>query len=390
MAQYFKELREKKKIVIVGPAYPYRGGNALYVSFLYDVLKAKYDVEIVNYKLLYPSILFPGTTQNDISGFVIKESISKRIINSVNPFTWFQAAKHINNLQADLVYFDWWNPFFGPSHRVISSLIKKQYRDRIIFITENVMSHEGRFIDRLLTKMGLKNANAFVALSNIVEDALKDFTNKKIYKSALPIYGGYNLNKNLDVSKQKVEFGFKEDDDILLFFGYVRKYKGLNVLIDAMPGIIKKHPQVKLLIVGEFYDSPDKYYEQINNLGLKENVKVVQRFVPNEEVGKYYSVADMVVLPYLSATQSGVLNIAYGFGKPVIVTNVGGLAEDVVDGKTGYIIKPLDENAIIKAVDKFFGDRGMIDFEANINNKLEDNLFNKFPELTEQILKEIE
>ena len=390
MTHYFYRLNEKKKIVIVGPAYPYRGGNALYVSFLYDVLKVKYDVEIVNYKLLYPSILFPGTTQNDISGFVIKESISKRIINSVNPFTWFKAAKHINNIKADLVYFDWWNPFFGPSHRVISSLIKKQYRNRIIFITENVMSHEGRFIDRVLTNMGLKNANAFIALSNIVEDALKDFTNKKIYKSALPIYGGYNLDKNLDVSKQKVEFGFKEDDDILLFFGYVRKYKGLNVLLAAMPEIIKKNPKAKLLIVGEFYDSPDKYHEQINNLGIKDNVKVVQRFVPNEEVGKYYSVADLVILPYLSATQSGVLNIAYGFGKPVIVTDVGGLAEDVVDGKTGYIIKPQDEYAILMAVDRFFEDRGKIDFETNINKKLEDNLFNKFPELTEQILKERE
>ena len=390
MTHYFYRLNEKKKIVIVGPAYPYRGGNALYVSFLYDVLKVKFDVEIVNYKLLYPSILFPGTTQKDISGVVIKESISKRIINSVNPFTWIQAAKHINNLKADLVYFDWWNPFFGPSHRVISSLIKKQYRNRIIFITENVMSHEGRFIDRVLTKMGLKNANAFIALSNIVEDALKDFTDKKIYKSALPIYGGYNLDKNLDVKKQKVELGFKEDDDVLLFFGYVRKYKGLNVLLDAMPEIIKKNPKAKLLIVGEFYDSPDKYYEQINKLGIKDSINVVQRFVPNEEVGKYYSVADLVILPYLSATQSGVLNIAYGFGKPVIVTDVGGLAEDVIDGKTGYIIQPQDENEIIMAVSRFFEDRGKIDFETNINKKLEDNLFNKFPELTEQILKERE
>lgn len=381
---------KKKKVVIVGPAYPYRGGNALYVSFLYDVLKVKFDVEIVNYKLLYPSILFPGTTQNDISGFVIKKSISKRIINSINPITWIKAAKHINNLNADLVYFDWWNPFFGPSHRVISSLIKKKYRNRIIFITENVMSHEGRFIDRLLTKIGLKNADAFVALSNIVENALKDFTDRKIYKSALPIYGGYNLNKNLDVKKQKTEFGFGEDDDILLFFGYVRKYKGLNVLLGAMPGILKRNPKAKLLIVGEFYDTPDKYYEQINNLGIKDSVKVVQRFVPNEEVGLYYSAADIVILPYLSATQSGVLNIAYGFGKPVVVTDVGGLTEDVIDGKTGYVVKPNDENEIINAVNRFFEDRGKVDFQNNIDKKLEDNLFNKFPELTEQILKERE
>jgi glycosyltransferase involved in cell wall biosynthesis len=383
-------LNEKKKIVIVGPAYPYRGGNALYVSFLYDVLKAKFDVEIVNYKLLYPSILFPGTTQQDISGCVIKKSVSKRIINSVNPYTWIKAARHINNLKADLVYFDWWNPFFGPSHRVISSLIKKNYKNRIIFITENVMSHEARFVDRVLTKMGLKNADAFVALSNVVENTLKDFTDKKVYKSALPIYGGYNLDKNLDVKKQKTEFGFNEDDDILLFFGYVRKYKGLNVLLNAMPEIVKKYPNARLLIVGEFYESPDKYYEQINILGIKDFVKVVQRFVPNEEVGKYYSISDLVILPYLTATQSGVLNISYGFGKPVIVTDVGGLAEDVVDGMTGYIVKPGKEKDIVAAVNRFFEDRNKIDFKQNIDKKLEDNLFDKFPELTEKILEERE
>jgi len=390
LTHYFYRLNKKKKIVIVGPAYPYRGGNSLYVSFLFDLLKEKFDVTIINYKLLYPSILFPGTTQQDISGHVIKEVVSVRLINSVNPFTWIKTAKYINGLKADLVFFDWWNPFFGPSHRIISSLIKKQYKNKIIFITENVISHEARIIDRVLTKIGLKNANAFVALSNIVENTLKGFTNKKVYKSALPIYDCYNLDKNIDVNKQKTKLGFNKDSDILLFFGYVRKYKGLNVLLNAMPEIIKDNPKSRLLIVGEFYDSPDKYYEQIDKLGIKDFVKVVQRFVPNEEVGNYYSVADVVILPYLSATQSGVLNIAYGFGKPVIVTDVGGLAEDVIEGKTGYIVKPHDEKEIIMAINKFFEDRTMIDFEANINKKLEDNLFKKFPELTEKILKERE
>ena len=380
---------EKKKIIIVGPAYPYRGGNSLYVSFLYDLLKNKFDVIIVNYKLLYPSILFPGTTQNDTSQHVIKEVVSTRLINSINPITWFKAAKFINNQNADLVIFDWWNPFFGPSHRVISSLIKKQYKNKIVFITENVISHEARFIDRLLTKIGLKNADAFVALSNVVENALKGSTNKKIYKSALPIYGCYNLHKNIDVKKQKEELGFTEEDNIVLFFGYVRKYKGLNVLLDAFPGILKLHPNARLLIVGEFYDSADKYYQQIDTLGIKEKVKVVQKFVPNEDVGKYYSIADIVVLPYLTATQSGVLNIAYGFGKPVIVTNVGGLAEDVIEGETGYIIEANNPSEIINSLNKFYIEKSKTNFEFNINRKLEDNLFNKFPKLVEKIMKEM-
>ncbi len=382
-------MNHKKKIVIIGPAYPYRGGNSLYVSFLYDVLKDKFDVTIVNYKLLYPSILFPGTTQNDTSSHVIKEVNSVRLINSVNPFTWFAAANYIKSLNADLVIFDWWNPFFGPSHRVISSLIKKHYRNKIVFITENVISHEARLVDRILTKIGLRNANAFVALSKVVEDTLKEFTDKKIYKSTLPIYDCYNLNKNIDVKKQKSELGFSEKDKVVLFFGYVRKYKGLNVLIDAFPSILKSNPDAKLLIVGEFYDSSDKYYKQIESLGIKDNVKVVQEFVPNEDVGKYYSVADLVVLPYLSATQSGVLNIAYGFGKPVVVTDVGGLAEDVEEGSTGYIIKPGSPEEIANIVNKFFSERSRIDFESNINRKLEDNLFNKFPELVSGIMEDL-
>lgn len=382
-------MKEKKKIVIVGPAYPYRGGNSLYVSFLYDLLKDKFDVTIVNYKLLYPSILFPGTTQSDTSGHIIKDVKSTRIINSISPVTWFKAAKFIKAQNANMVIFDWWNPFFGPSHRVISSLIKKHYRNKIVFITENVISHEARFVDRFLTNIGLKNADAFVALSNVVENMLNNFTHKKIYKSALPIYGCYNLDKNIDVKKQKEVLGFSKDDDVILFFGYVRKYKGLNVLLDAFPDIIESNPKAKLLIVGEFYESADKYYRQIDSLGIKDHVKVVQKFVPNEDVGKYYSIADTVILPYLSGTQSGVLNIAYGFGKPVIVTNVGGLAEDVIEGKTGYIIEPNNPSEIVNSVKRFFSERSITDFECNINRKLEDNLFNKFPELVVKIMEDM-
>lgn len=373
----------------MGPAFPYRGGNSLYISFLYDLLKDFFDVKVVNYKLLYPSILFPGTTQKDVSNHIIKNVESVRIINSVNPVSWFKTANYIKSLNADLVIFDWWNPFFGPSHRVISSLIKSKYKNKIIFITENVISHEARFIDKFLTKLGLKNANAFVALSNVVEDTLKSFTDKKIYKSALPIYDCYNLDSDLNVNNEKSKLGFENDDFIILFFGYVRKYKGLNILIDAMPEIIKSIPNAKLLIVGEFYDKPDSYLEQIKSLVLNDSIKVVQKFVPNEDVGIYYSVADIVVLPYLSATQSGVLNIAYGFQKPVIVTDVGGLAEDVIENETGYIVKPNAPNEISNAVKIFYKDKNNIDFKTNIQNKLKENLFNKFPDLIEQILKDI-
>lgn len=380
----------KKKIVIIGPAYPYRGGNSLYVSSVYTILKGQFDVSVVNFSLLYPSFLFPGTTQKDTSGKQIYQILSERIINSINPFTWFKAAKYIKSLKPDIVIFDWWNPFFGPALFTISKLIKRELKNKIIFITENVISHEGRFIDRVLTKIGLKNASSFIVLSDIVEKDITDYSKgRNVYKSALPIYDCYMLNKNPDLQKIKNELGFDADDNIILFFGYVRKYKGLNVLIDAMKEITTFNNKIKLLIVGEFYDSPDKYYSQIDDLKLKDNIKVIQKFVPNEDVGNYYSIADIVVLPYLSATQSGVLNIAYGFRKPVIVTDVGGLSEDVVEGKTGFIVKPGKPEFIAEGIFKFMKSRNNTDFERNIEEKLLNNEFNKMPQLVGRILEDL-
>ena len=382
----------RKKIVIVGPAYPYRGGNSLYVSHLYDILKPNFDVKVINYKLLYPAILFPGTTQKDISNFIVKTVPSDRIINSVNPFTWFKAAKAIRAEKADLVIFDWWNPFFGPSHYIVSKLIRKHYKRKLIFITENVISHEGRFVDRFLTRIGLRNADSFIALSRIVENTVKEFfPERKIYRSALPVYDCYNIEpekSSADIIKERKTLGFSEDNLVLLFFGYVRKYKGLDTLIEAMPAIVEKNPAARLLIVGEFYDSPEKYYKLIETLGMKDYVNVVQRFVPNEEVGKYYLLSDLVILPYREATQSGVLNISYGFSKPVVVTDVGGLSEDVVEGKTGFVIKPDNPSAISDVVAHFTQNRDKINFAKNIEDKLARHPFKHFPELIEQIISE--
>lgn len=377
----------KKKIAIIGPAYPYRGGNALFVSYLSDVLKSDFDVKIFNYKLLYPSILFPGTTQQDKSNYVIKKADSERIINSINPFNWFNSAKKIDEFNPDLIIFDWWNPFFGPSHFVISNSLKKKYKNKILFITENVISHEGRFVDKFLTKLGIKNADKFLVLSETVEKSLKEYSsNKKIYKSSLPVYDCYNTGDIEDINKLKSELGFSQSDRIILFFGYVRKYKGLNILLDAMPELIKFDKNIKLLIVGEFYDNADKYYKQIDDLKINDNVKVIQKFVPNEDVGIYYNVSELVVLPYLEATQSGVLNIAYGFNKPVVVTDVGGLSEDVDEGKTGFVVKSGDVKSLVEGIIKYFKSFDSVNFKDNISLKVKDNEFNKLPLLMKEIL----
>jgi len=377
----------KKKIVIIGPAYPYRGGNSLFVSYVSESLKMKFDVKVINYKLLYPSILFPGTTQFDRSNILIKKTENERIINSINPFTWIKAAIKIRKEKPDLIVFDWWHPFFSFCHFTISFLVKKRFENKILFITENFISHEGHFIDKLLTKIGLKNASAFLALSEKVEKELRSSNYKKrIYRSELPVYECYK--PDIPLEQTRGNFGYTPNNKVLLFFGYIRKYKGLDLLIDAMPDIIKEIPEVRLLIVGEFYDDPNPYIERIKEIGVSDYVKIVNKFVSNEVVGEYYLASDVNILPYRSATQSGILNIAYGLLKPVIVTNVGGLSEFVKDGNTGIIIEPNSPNAIANGVKCFFRMRETVDFSENIKSYIKENKFERLPQLFQQIIED--
>lgn len=377
----------RKKIIIIGPAYPYRGGNSLFVSHVYDALKNDFEVKIINYSLLYPSFLFPGKTQYDESTTLIKKAPNERLVNSVSPMSWFKAANRIIKENPDLVVFDWWHPFFAFCHFTISELIKKKFRNKILFITENFISHEGNFIDKTLTNIGLKNASSFLVLSGIVEKEVGRIANgRRIYKSELPIYDCYDSEEETSVSAQKNDLGFSEKDIVLLFFGYVRKYKGLDLLIEAFPAIKSSIPDSKLLIVGEFYDSPDFYLDKIKKLGIDEDTIVINKFVPNEDVGKYYNASDLVILPYRSATQSGILNVAYGFSKPVLVTEVGGLAEFVVDRSTGIIIKPDSPDEIAKAAIEFFKLKVEVDFEKNIKEFISKNKFGNLSELFKQII----
>jgi glycosyltransferase involved in cell wall biosynthesis len=379
-----------KKIIIIGPAYPYRGGNSLFVSHVYDILKNRFDVKIYNYKLLYPSLFFPGKTQFDESEKTIKKAPNERLINSINPFNWIKAASLIKKEKADLVVFDWWHPFFSFCHFTISFLIKSVYRNKILFITENVISHEANAIDKILTKLGLSNASSFLALSEKVEKDL-EFVEKSrnVYRSELPVYDSYNFNEQKIISTKK-DLDFDENSKLLLFFGYVRKYKGLDLLLNALAELIKKDSSYKLLVAGEFYDDEKFYREKVESLNLNAHVKLLDDFIPNEEVSKYFEPSDLVVLPYRSATQSGILNLAYGFLKPVLVTNVGGLAEFVDNGKTGYVIKPDSQEDLVNGIIIFFEQREKINFAENIKNRISQNAFNSLPELFEKIISDTE
>ncbi len=380
----------KRKITILGPVYPYRGGNALFVSHLYEKLKPRFDVDMLNYKLLYPSLLFPGKTQFDVSKAHYSTLPSQRMVNSIGPLSWLKTANYIKKTKPDLMVFDWWQPFFGPCHRAISSFIRKEYKGRILFMTENLLSHEARIVDKTLTKIGLKHADAFLAFSDIVVEGLNKLQpGKPVYKSSLPIFDWFKPEENQNVAALKKSMGFQPDDIVLLFFGYIRKYKGLDILLEAFAQMEKTNPKYKLLVAGEFYDNEENYRAIIDKHGIGDKIHMVNRFIPNEEVANYFEVSEVVVQPYRSATQSGILNIAQGYYKPVIATKVGGLSEFIDHEQTGILIEEATPEAVVRGVESYFKLKETVNFPANIKRKTEDIAFNTIDDLFEQILDDM-
>ena len=379
-----------KKIAIIGPNYPYRGGNSLFIGHLCIALQEKFELLIINYSLLYPEILFPGKTQFDKSNEVmdgIRQLKTHRILNSINPISWYNTAKKIKEFNPDLVVVDWWQPFFGPCHFGVLSLLGSNYKDRILFITENVISHESRFIDKILTKIGLAKASKFLVLSNKVQDDIKSlFPTKSIFKSELPIYDCYDNNKSLNKSELRSKFGFNNSDKVLLFFGYIRHYKGLDILIESLKILRSEDKSYKLLVAGESYENEKIYLDLISEYKLESAVHMENKFISNEDVGVYFYASDVAVLPYRSATQSGILNMAYGFNKPVVITNVGGLAEFVVEDQTGVIVNESSPDSIANGIKKFFQLNQTIDFHKNIEVYISGNSFSKIVEVFEEIL----
>lgn len=381
----------KKKIIIIAPVYPYRGGNSLFITFLNDVLSKQYEVSIINYKLLYPDFLFPGKTQFDVSKDVRKID-SLRILNSVNPLNWINVSRYINKASPDLVIFDWWHPFFAFCHFTISFLLKESLKKRIVFITENFISHEKNVFENVLTKIGLSKAKYFIALSQKVENDLKQISRRrKIYRSELPVYDhlkGNEINRN-EIRKK---FKLSENDKVLLFFGYVRKYKGLDLLIKSIKLLYDKNPNLnlKLFVAGEFYDDKNIYIKLIDELEISNIVLIYDQYIPNEKVKEFFIASDLVILPYRSATQSGILNLAFGFNKPVIITDVGGLSEFVLNEQTGIIANQAEPESIAYAILRYFELASEVDFQKNIKDYCSKNSFTNFINVIEQIFKEIE
>lgn len=387
---YSMQMVSRKKIVLLGPAYPYRGGNAMFIQYLVESLTERFDVTLINYSLLYPDFLFPGKTQFDTSAKQIKAPVSERLINSVNPLSWWRTAQRIKELNADLVCFDWWNPFFGPCHRGISALIRSHYKGRMLWITENFISHEARAADMMLTRLGLHHADYFLTLSSKVENDLKLLSKgRPVFRNELPMFD-YSLGQKFHQQTEKQALGIPAETKVLLFFGYVRKYKGLDILLRAFPLIAQRHPDIRLLIVGEFYDNPEEYHAIARETGFESQIIFVNKFIANEEVGRYFAAADLVVQPYRNATNSGILNVAYSFGMPAIVTRVGGLEELVEQHKTGIVVEPFSPEAIADGVDVYYSLRDSVPFSENIRKRVEQSAFHGINDVFEEIMNTVE
>jgi len=323
-----------KKVIIIGPAFPFRGGIANFNNALAQEYHNRGDqVIIYSFTLQYPSFLFPGTTQYE-SGKAPKNLKIKTLINSVNPFNWLTVARRINKEQPDYVIIRYWLPFMAPCLGSIARLLKK--RIKIIAITDNVIPHEKRIGDNFFTRYFVKSCDAFLSLSASVLDDLSMFTDSNLKKFIPhPIYDVFG--DTIPKEKAIENLGLKPNNKHLLFFGFVRKYKGLDLMLQAMADRRIIDLGIKLIIAGEFYDDKTEYTDMIADLGIAENIIMKSDFIPADKVKDYFCAADMITQTYRTATQSGVTQIAYSFNRPMLVTDVGGLAEIVPNNKVGYV-----------------------------------------------------
>ncbi|MGB9499505.1 MAG: glycosyltransferase [Dissulfuribacterales bacterium] len=354
------------KIALIGPSYPSRGGISHYTTLLYQHLKGRHNVRFFSFKRQYPQWLFPGKTDIDPSKENISTSGAERTLDSINPISWVITARKIIQFAPDIVIFPWWVSFWAPQFLIISIIVKQFCRAKILFICHNVVAHESMFFDKLLTGMVLRQGDFFVVHSGEdKQNLLQVIPCANVKKNVHPTYDVFKMSPQKPTALNP-KLGLK--GHVLLFFGFVRDYKGLKYLIEAMPEILKEVPAT-LMIVGEFWKDKAKYLDLIQAHAIEDHVVIVDEYVPNESVEEYFNSADVVVQPYVSATGSGVVQIAFGFNKPVIATNVGCLPEVVRDGETGYLVDPGSSSQIAEAVIKFCKENNGPVFVKNIEKE---------------------
>ena len=357
-------MQSKKKVVILGSAYPLRGGlsnfnERLAEEFLVD----GWETSIYTFSLQYPSFLYPGKSQYSTETY--DGNVDIRVaINSINPFNWIKVGLELKKLKPDLLIIKFWIPFMAPCFGTISRIVKKNKRTKVITIIDNIIPHEKRPGDKILAKYFVNGIDGFVTMSRKVLSEVDLFDKKKprIF-SPHPIYDNFGviLDKRSAIQQLNLDESFR----YILFFGFIRDYKGLDILLNAMAENGIRDKKIKLIVAGEFYTDSKPYFDILKEKGIEDLVIMSNDFIPDSEVNKYFSACDLVVQPYKSATQSGVTQIAYHFNKPMIITNVGGLSEFVPDGEVGFVVE-LHSKVVAEAILLFYNGKYEKVFIENI------------------------
>lgn len=370
-----------KYILLLGPAYPYRGGLAAFNERLaYALQEAGHRVELITFTLQYPDFLFPGKTQ--FSEDTAPEGLTiERKINAVNPLNWWQVGRALRKRRADIVIAAFWMPFMGPCLGTILRQLDKRQTKRIGLV-HNIIPHERRPGDRLLSRYFTSASDAFMTLSDAVQEELKDFSQGPIRTSPHPIYDTYGDR----VAKATAceELGLDPAGHYLLFFGYIREYKGLELLLRAMADPAIREQKIQLILAGEYYGNQEKYESLMSELGIDDLIIQRTSFIPNDAVRYYFCAADLVVQPYRTATQSGISQLAYHFEKPMIVTRVGGLPEIVPHGIAGYVVDQ-EEEQVAQAVIDFYHNERSAELTAGVRKEKQRFSWSVFVETLEQL-----
>ena len=356
------------RVALVGPFWPYRGGIAHFSRALAEGLAARgYDVRRYTFSRQYPERLFPGKTQFDAGPPPAPEQPpAPRLLDTLDPRTWLRTARRIADDGAEVAVLAYWMPFFAPALGTLARRLRRR-GVRVLAVVHNALPHERRPGDRLLTRYALGACDGLVALSEGVRrDVAALVPGVPLRQVVHPVYDLFGAP--LPKAEARAALGLPADAPVL-FFGFVRRYKGLHVLLDAMPRILARLPDARLVVAGEFYADEAALRAQAAPLGPA--VRFDADYVPDEAVARYFCAADVVVQPYVSATQSGVAQIAFHFGRPVVTTDVGGLAEVVPDGEAGLVVPPEDPGALAEAVVRFFAEGLAARLEAGVRRERE-------------------
>ena len=342
------------KIIVLGPAYPYRGGIAHHTMLMVRHLRKRHEVLFYSFKSQYPHWLFPGKTDMDPSQTPLQEPC-EYLLSPISPLSWLRTAAQIRADHPNLLIIPWWVPFWAPAWFTVTRLARIGRSFKVLFVCHNVLPHDRAWWDRPLARLALSSGGSFIVHSQQDADQLHSLlADPQVRVTPLPTYRSIAKTR-LDTMTARRQLGLDPEQTVLLFFGFVRPYKGLDVLLEALPTVLSEVP-AHLLVVGEMWGNKAEYKAQIERLNLLSHVTLIDQYVPNEHLGRYFGAADIVVLPYRSATQSAVVQLAFGFGKPVITTRVGGLAEAVVDQVNGLIVPPENTGALAEAVFRFYHD----------------------------------